>query len=257
MLFQEGRVLELEHSRQFSIGALRSGLPGAARTEVLFAACRCWVAYSQAYYSVRSAGAPWEAVPVSASPSCWEPLLIELIGCFLVGRGGWPLAIDLPKLWPSYRHRPPVLLPPLELGLFLLDELVHNTSTSLRKYGYVCCERDVVQFEASATRRCAYRRGAATKKWASSRRNPLGEWGLWAISSSLVLDDASSSPLPPSSTSPHKPHPQTYSYFPQRGTSSSGKWLTGDVKMSCGQLGGMDCIPEGEASVAIPGIGTT
>ena len=199
VLFQEGRVLKLEHSRQFSIGALRSGLPGVARTEVLFPACRCWVAYSQAYYSVRSAGAPWEAVPVSASLSCWEPLLIELIGCFLAGRGGWPLAIDLPKLWPSYRHRPPVLLPPLELGLFLLDELVHKL------------------VPIAEIRVCLLR----------ARRRPVR-----GIASSSFLDFTTQAPS------------ANILLFPQRGTSSSGKWLTGDVKMSRGQLGGWIVSPK-------------
>ncbi len=46
-----------------------------------------------------------------------------------------------------------------------------------------------------------------------SRPNPLGGWGLRAISLSFVVDDASASPPPLFATSPRKPHPHTSSYL--------------------------------------------
>ncbi len=46
-----------------------------------------------------------------------------------------------------------------------------------------------------------------------SRPNPLGGWGLRAISLSFVVDDATASPPPLFATSPRKPHPHTLSYL--------------------------------------------
>jgi len=62
-------------------------------------------------------------------------------------------------------------------------------------------------------RRCAagdvfvHRRGAARKLMAPRRWNPLGAWGLRAISALLVIDDAPWHRLPPRALSlPRKPH---------------------------------------------------
>ena len=51
-----------------------------------------------------------------------------------------------------------------------------------------------------------HRRGAATLQMAPRRRNPLGAWGLRAISSLLVVDNAPRHRLPPRASSlPRKP----------------------------------------------------
>jgi len=52
-----------------------------------------------------------------------------------------------------------------------------------------------------------HHRGAATKQMAPRRRNPAGTWGLRAISTLLVVDDAPWHRLPPRALSlPRKPH---------------------------------------------------
>jgi len=51
-----------------------------------------------------------------------------------------------------------------------------------------------------------HRRGTATKQMTSRRRNPLGAWGLRAISVLLVVDDAPRHRLSPRALSlPRKP----------------------------------------------------
>jgi hypothetical protein len=46
---------------------------------------------------------------------------------------------------------------------------------------------------AATTAMSLHRRGAATKKTGSCRRNPSGRWGSWPISALLVVDDARAS----------------------------------------------------------------
>ncbi len=95
-----------------------------------------------------------------------------------------------------------------------------STSTPCHKYDDVCWERDGDQIEAR--RRVDVQTSArrSNKEMGPSRPNPLGGWGLRAISLSFVVDDASASPndapaSPPPlfATSPRKPHPHTSSYL--------------------------------------------
>ncbi len=86
-------------------------------------------------------------------------------------------------------------------------------SAHFHKYGNVCCGRCASGFKAFRRVDTGYRRGGATKKMGAQRRNPVGEGGLWSISSLLVVDDVPTSPPSRSSTSPHKPPPQISPYL--------------------------------------------
>ena len=73
------------------------------------------------------------------------------------------------------------------------------------------------QMQGAATQSMPrHRRGAATPQMPPRRRNPKGAWGLRAISSLLVVDDASASPPPRASTSPRKPHARDPCHYSDR-----------------------------------------
>ncbi len=61
--------------------------------------------------------------------------------------------------------------------------------THFQKYGNVCWERDGAQFEARRRVDVETSARRSNKEMGPSRPNPLGGWGLRAISLSLVVVD--------------------------------------------------------------------
>ena len=79
---------------------------------------------------------------------------------------------------------------------FLFGTSMNQASTPFHKYDGVCWERDGDQIEARRRVDAQTSARRSNKEMGPSRPNPLGRWGLRAISLSFVVDDASASSPP-------------------------------------------------------------